>query len=172
MDAVFQQVPGVLSVTSGYTGGDRPNPTYKEVCTGATGHFEAVLVRYDPAKVSYQDLLEVYWKHIDPTDPGGQFYDRGPQYTTAIFYINAQQKELAEESRQALAESGIFENPIVTLILPAQEFYPAETYHQNYSGKNAASFEAFHVASGSEPFLEKIWQKHRDFIFFPKSRKR
>jgi len=171
IEAIFQQVPGVVSVTSGYTGGDVPDPTYEEVSTGTTGHFESVLVRYDPTKVSYRDLLKVYWKHVDPTDPGGQFYDRGTQYRTAIFYSDNRQKELAEESKQALQKSGIFDEPIVTLILPARTFYPAEKYHQNYYKKNNVPFETYYVASGKEPFFEKIWQKHADFKFFPKSDK-
>jgi len=171
LEAVFQQVSGVMSATSGYTGGDVPNPTYEEVCTGTTGHFEAVLIRYDPAKVSYRDLLEVYWKHIDPTDPGGQFYDRGTQYYTAIFYLDDHQKELAEESRRTLDKSGIFDRPIVTLILPAKTFYPAEDYHQDYYKKNAVPFEVYYSASGKESFLGKIWQGHKNFNFFPKSSK-
>ncbi len=171
IEAIFQQVPGVVSVTSGYTGGDIPNPTYEAVCTGKTGHFESILVRYDPAKVSYRDLLEVYWKHIDPTDPGGQFYDRGTQYYTAIFYSDDHQKKLAEESRQALEKSGIFDKPIVTLILPAKKFYPAEKYHQDYYEKNAVPYETYSIASGKGPFFEEIWAKHLNFNFFSKSGK-
>ena len=169
MEPIFEQIPGVASATSGYTGGGVPNPTYEQVSTGTTGHFESVLIRYDPAKVSYRELLKVYWKHIDPTDPGGQFYDRGTQYTTAIFYFDDHQKELAEESKQALENAGIFGKPIVTLILPAQIFYPAEKYHQNYYKKSAVAFKTYYIASGKEPFFEKIWQKHQDFNFFPKS---
>ena len=167
MEALFEQVPGVVDVTSGYTGGDVPNPTYEQVSTGTTGHFESVLVRYDPAKTSYRKLLEAYWKHIDPTDPGGQFYDRGPQYRTAIFYLDQEQKRLAEESKRALNESGIFAKPIVTMILPAKKFYPAEEYHQDYYKKNPSRFKAYIAASGKERFFEKVWKGHENFDFFP-----
>ncbi len=169
IDAIFEQVPGVVSVTSGYTGGHVPHPTYQEVCTGTTGHFEAVLVRYDPVRVSYRDLLRVFWMHIDPTDPGGQFHDRGSQYRTAIFYGNEAEKNLAEESKEALQHSDIFTRPIVTLILPAGEFYPAEDYHQNYYRKNNIPFETFFVATGHEPFVDEVWKNHEQFHFFPKS---
>ena len=167
MEALFEQVPGVVDVTSGYTGGDVPNPTYEQVSTGTTGHFESVLVRYDPSKTSYRKLLEAYWKHIDPTDPGGQFYDRGSQYRTAIFYLDQEQKRLAEESKRALNESGIFDKPIVTMILPAKTFYPAEEYHQDYYKKNPARFKAYVAASGKEQFFAKVWKGHEDFDFFP-----
>ena len=171
MEALFEQIPGVLDVTSGYTGGDVPNPTYEQVSTGTTGHFEAVLVRYDPARVSYKQLLKAYWKHIDPTDPDGQFYDRGSQYRTAIFYLNNEQKRLAEESKQALEKSGIFDKPIVTMILPAKPFYPAEKYHQDYYKKNPARFKAYVAASGKEKFFKRVWKGHEDFSFFPKEEK-
>ena len=167
MEALFEQLPGVLDVTSGYTGGDLPNPTYEEVSTGTTGHFEAVLVRYDPNRITYRRLLEAYWKHIDPTDPGGQFYDRGSQYRTAIFYLNEEQKRLAEESERALEQSGIFDKPIVTLILPAKPFYPAEKYHQDYYKKHPMRFNAYVAASGKEAFFERVWRGHKDFDFFP-----
>ena len=167
MEALFEPMPGVLDVTSGYTGGDVPNPTYEQVSTGKTGHYEAVLVRYDPNRITYRRLLEAYWKHIDPTDPGGQFYDRGTQYRTAIFYFNEEQKRLAEESKKALEESGIFSKPIVTNILPAKPFYPAEAYHQDYYKTHAAQFKAYVLASGKETFFEKTWKGHEDFVFFP-----
>ena len=157
MEATFEQVPGVLSVTSGYTGGHVPNPTYEEVCRGDTGHYEAVLVRYDPERVSYRALLDVFWKHIDPTDPGGQFHDRGPQYRTAIFYLDESQKQLAEESKRALSTSGLFDAPIVTQIIPAGEFYPAEAYHQDYYKKNPSRFESYSDASGRDQFLKETW---------------
>ncbi len=171
MEALFEQIPGVLDVTSGYTGGDVPNPTYEQVSTGTTGHFEAVLVRYDPARVSYRQLLVAFWQHIDPTDPGGQFYDRGSQYRTAIFYLNEDQKRLAEASKQALAKSGIFDKPIVTMILPAKPFYPAEAYHQDYYKKHPERFKAYVAASGKERFFRQVWAEHEDFSFSPRAKK-
>ena len=171
MEALFEPLPGALDVTSGYTGGDVPNPTYEQVSTGTTGHFEAVLVRYDPNRMTYRRLLEAYWKHIDPTDPGGQFYDRGPQYRTAIFTLNEEQKRLAEESKQALEQSGIFAKPIVTLILPAKPFYPAEGYHQDYYKTHAAEFQAYVQASGKESFFKLTWRDYPNFDFFPREDK-
>ena len=167
MESTFESLPGVLEATSGYTGGDVPNPTYEQVSTGTTGHFEAVRVRYDPNRITYRRLLEAFWKNIDPVDPGGQFYDRGPQYRTAIFYLNDEQKRLAEESKQALEDSGIFQKPIATLILPAKPFYPAEDYHQDYYKKNPAHYKNYVLASGKETFAEIIWRKHLRFDFFP-----
>ncbi|MCD6142566.1 peptide-methionine (S)-S-oxide reductase MsrA [Candidatus Bipolaricaulota bacterium] len=167
MEALFEPLPGVLDVTSGYTGGSVPNPTYEEVSTGATGHFEAVLVRYEPTRISYRRLLEAYWKHIDPTDSAGQFYDRGSQYRTAIFYHDEEQKRLVEESKRALEESGIFDEPIATMIIPAGEFYPAEAYHQDYYRENPERFRVYVDASGKERFLEDVWRGHADFRFFP-----
>ncbi len=167
MEALFEQIPGVLDAISGYTGGDVPNPTYEQVCSGKTGHYEAVMVRYDPNRVTYRRLLEAYWKHIDPTDPGGQFYDRGPQYRTAIFYLTEKQRRLAEESKKALELSGIFSKPIVTQILPAKPFYPAEAYHQNYYKTHAEQYRNYVLASGKETFFALTWKGHEDFIFFP-----
>ncbi len=167
MEALFEQLPGVLDATAGYTGGDVPNLTYEQVSTGTTGHYEAVLVRYDPNRITYRRLLEAFWKPIDPTDPGGQFYDRGSQYRTAIFYQNDEQKRLAEESKQALEQSGIFTRPIATLILPAKPFYPAEGYHQDYYKKNAAHYQSYVLASGKETFFELTWRDHPHFDFFP-----
>ncbi len=167
MESTFESLPGVLEATSGYTGGDVPHPTYEQVSTGTTGHFEAVQVRYDPNRITYRRLLEAFWKNIDPVDPDGQFYDRGPQYRTAIFYLNDEQKRLAEESKQALEDSGIFQKPIATLILPAKPFYPAEDYHQDYYKKNPAHYKNYVLASGKETFAEIIWRKHLRFDFFP-----
>jgi len=167
MEALFEPLTGVLDAMSGYTGGSVPNPTYEEVSAGATGHFEAVLVRYDPTQISYRRLLEAYWKHIDPTDFGGQFYDRGSQYRTAIFYHDEEQKQLAEGSKQALEESGIFDKPIATMILPAGEFYPAEAYHQDYYQENPERFRVYVAASGKERFFEEAWRGQDDFRFFP-----
>jgi len=167
MEAFFQPVPGVVDVTSGYTGGHVPNPGYKDVSTGTTGHFESILVRYDPVEVSYDELIDLFWRRIDPTDAGGQFYDRGSQYRTAIFYLSDEQRIVAEQAKRRLEESGIFDKPIATLILPAQEFYPAEEYHQDYYKKNAPRFKTYHAASGRELFLDEVWKGHEDFSFFP-----
>jgi peptide methionine sulfoxide reductase msrA/msrB len=130
MEADFAKLPGVVRVISGYTGGLTENPNYAEVCSGKTGHLEAVQVHYDTAAMSYKVLLGVFWRHIDPTDPGGQFVDRGPQYQTAIFYHDDEQRGLAEESKGALRKSGRFDGPIVTEIRPFTRFYAAEEYHQ------------------------------------------
>ncbi|WHY84318.1 peptide-methionine (S)-S-oxide reductase MsrA [Neobacillus novalis] len=153
----FDEQPGINSVISGYTGGTVENPTYQQVCSDTTGHYEAVQINYDPALFPYEKLLELFWQQIDPTDPGGQFYDRGQSYRTTIFYHNETQKRLAEESKQALQESGRFNKPIVTPILPAQTFYPAEDYHQGYYKKNKAHYESYHVGSGRAGFIERHW---------------
>src|SRR5690625_1425184 len=122
----FDEHPGIISIVSGYTGGNVANPTYEQVCTNTTGHREAVQITFDPAIISYKQLLDIYWRQIDPTDPGGQFNDRGESYKTAIFYHNNNQKQVAEDSKQKLETSGKFSDPIVTKILPAKAFYPAE----------------------------------------------
>lgn len=158
MESAFEKLDGVKEVISGYTGGHVPNPTYEDVSSGRTGHVEAVLVRYDPAKVSYAQLLDFFWKTIDPTDAGGQFVDRGSQYRTAIFYHTDEQKRLAEASKQELEKSGIFRKPIVTDILPAQVFYPAEEYHQDYYKKNPMRYQRYRLNSGRDQFLKKIWE--------------
>ena len=132
VEADFEKVPGVVEVISGYTGGQRENPSYEEVSSGKTGHVEAVQVLYDPEKVSYGELLDVFWRHVDPTDPAGQFVDRGSQYRSAIFYHDEEQRRLAEESKTLLEKSGRFEKPIATDIAPLNKFYPAEEYHQDY----------------------------------------
>jgi peptide methionine sulfoxide reductase msrA/msrB len=155
--APFEGLDGVLRVVSGYTGGFRENPTYEEVCSGTSGHYEVVDIRYDPAKISYPELLDVFWKQIDPTDPGGQFADRGPQYRTAIFYHNDEQQKLAEESKDRLEASGRFSRPIATKILPAREFYPAEEYHQDYHRKNPDHYQLYRQGSGRADYLKKTW---------------
>ena len=129
MEAGFEEADGVVEAVSGYTGGNTENPTYEDVSTGKTGHYEAVLVYYDPEKISYSELLEVFWRNVNPTDPGGQFADRGPQYKTAIFYHSEEQRRLAEESKKMLDESGRFTDPVATEILPVGPFYRAEEYH-------------------------------------------
>lgn len=153
----FDTWPGVIKVTSGYTGGTKPNPTYEEVCAEITGHYEAVEVLFNPEIISYKEILNIYWQQIDPTDPGGQFFDRGRSYQTAIFYVNEQQKEIAERSKRKLEESGKFSRPIVTKILPAKEFYPAEDYHQDYYKKNPVHYIRYFIGSGRADFIKKHW---------------
>jgi len=157
MEPPFEKLPGVTEVVSGYTGGPEKNPTYRQVSYGETGHRESVQVTFDPGTISYQELLDVYWRQIDPTDPNGQFADQGAQYRTAIFYHSEEQKRLAEASREALARSGRFDAPIVTEILPAGPFYPAEDYHQNYYKTNPTHYEQYREGSGRGPFLRRVW---------------
>jgi len=158
VEADFEKVPGVVKAVSGYTGGWKDNPQYEEVSAGNTGHLESVEVYYDPAKVSYRDLLDAFWRHIDPTDGGGQFVDRGGQYRSAIFYQNEEQRVQAEESKAALQKSGIFSRPIVTEILPAGRFWEAEEYHQDYYKKNPLRYRFYRSRSGRDQFLEKVWK--------------
>ncbi|UCD32264.1 MAG: peptide-methionine (R)-S-oxide reductase MsrB [Desulfobacterales bacterium] len=153
----FEKVDGVIEAISGYTGGHVNKPTYKQVSRGGTGHIEAVKVVFDPAKISYENLLEIFWQHVDPTDPGGQFVDRGPQYRSAIFYANETEKRMAEISKQRLATSGRFSEPIVTEILSLGEFYPAEEYHQDYYKKNPIRYKFYRSGSGRDQFLKKAW---------------
>ncbi len=159
----FDQLPGIKKVVSGYTGGYKENPTYEEVCSGATGHFEAVQITFDPDVFPYKKLLELYWAQIDPTDPDGQFINRGSSYRTAIFYHNEKQRQEAEASKQALAESGRFDKPIATLILPATTFYEAEDYHQDYYKKSPEAYQEYRKRSGRDIFIEQTWKqkKHR-----------
>jgi len=159
VESAFDDVPGVIDAVSGYTGGKQPNPTYEEVSSGETGHVESVRVRFDPEKISYEEILEIFWRQIDPTDPGGQFADRGSQYRTFIFVHDARQRELAELSREALAKSGRFDKPIVTEIVDAGPFYEAEEYHQDYHSKHPAQYKRYRYASGRTPYLERIWGK-------------
>ncbi|WP_054029481.1 peptide-methionine (R)-S-oxide reductase MsrB [Desulfatitalea tepidiphila] len=154
----FEKVPGVLEVISGYTGGQVANPTYEQVSAGKTGHVEAVKVVYDEEKVSYAQLLDVFWRHVDPTDPGGQFVDRGRQYLSAIFYADDRQRQMAEASKQRLIASGQFERPIATEILPLGEFYEAEPYHQDYYKKNPIRYKWYRSGSGRDQFLENAWR--------------
>jgi len=162
MVAPFQELPGVINITSGYTGGYKENPTYGEVCSDVTGHYEAVQITFNPAVASYEKLLEIFWRQIDPTDTGGQFFDRGSSYCTAIFYHNDEQEKKAEASRKALEETGIFEQPVATKILPAVRFYPAEEYHQDYHKKSPSHYEAYRKGSGRDRFIEKNWGGLRD----------
>ncbi|MBM7702229.1 peptide-methionine (S)-S-oxide reductase MsrA [Metabacillus iocasae] len=154
----FDEQPGIEKVVSGYTGGHTEHPTYKEVCSETTGHYEAVQITFDPAVFPYEKLLELYWQQIDPTDAGGQFADRGDSYRTAIFYHNDEQKELAEKSKQLLADSGRFKDPIVTDILPAKPFYEAEEYHQHYYKKNAFRYSMYRNGSGRAKFIKENWR--------------
>jgi len=158
MEAGFEEAEGVVEAVSGYTGGSTENPTYEEVCTGRTGHYEAVRVYYDPEKMSYSELLDVFWRNVNPTDPGGQFADRGPQYKTAIFYHSEEQRRLAEESKKMLDESGRFTDPVATEILPVGPFYRAEEYHQDYYRKQAARYRIYEKLSGREGFIEENWR--------------
>jgi peptide methionine sulfoxide reductase msrA/msrB len=158
-EADFEKVPGVVKVVSGYTGGQKENPTYEEVSSGKTGHVEAIQVFYDPSKVTYEDLLKFFWRHIDPTDPGGQFVDRGGQYRSAIFYHDEEQKQLAEKSREELSQSGKFNKPIATEILKFTKFYNAEEYHQDYYKKNPFRYQYYRAGSGRDPYINQVWGK-------------
>ncbi|CAM3066339.1 peptide-methionine (S)-S-oxide reductase MsrA [Sporolactobacillus spathodeae] len=153
----FDEEPGIIQVVSGYTGGTTENPTYSEVCSGTTGHAEAVQITFRPDVYPYEKLLQLYWQQIDPTDSRGQFHDRGSQYRTAIFYHTAKQKELAEKSKQQLAASGKFRKKIVTTIEPAGVFYPAEEPHQEYYRKNPAHYGLYSQNSGRNDFILKHW---------------
>lgn len=153
----FEELPGIHSIISGYTGGHTEYPTYEEVCTDRTGHAEAVQITFDPALFPYKKLLDLFWQQIDPTDPGGQFYDRGSSYRTAIFYHNEKQREEAEESKRELERSGHFDKPIATEIVPATAFYPAEEYHQDYHRKQPAHYKHYHTDSGRDTFIAKHW---------------
>jgi methionine-S-sulfoxide reductase len=155
MESPFFKLKGVIDVIPGYTGGTVANPTYEDVSSGETGHAECVNVTYDPTKVSYSSLVEAYWRSADPTDAGGQFADRGTQYRPAIFYRNAEQKRLAEESKARLSVSKKFSKPIVTEITAFKVFYPAEEYHQHYDKKNPLRYHAYRKGSGREGFIEK-----------------
>jgi peptide-methionine (S)-S-oxide reductase len=154
----FDQWDGVHSVVSGYTGGHTENPTYKDVKTGSTGHYEAVEITYDSSVLPYQDILTIYWQQIDPTDDGGQFQDRGDSYRTAIFYHDAEQKKIAEASKQELEASGKFSKPIVTKILPAAIFYPAEEHHQDFYRRNVQEYKEDRAKSGRDEFIAENWK--------------
>lgn len=157
MEPPFDKLEGVLSTTSGYTGGNKKDPTYEEVSAGWTGHAEAVQIVYDPAKISYAKLLEVFWHNIDPTTPNRQFCDAGNQYRTAVFYHNEAQRKLAENSKLALANSKPFKGPVVTEITAAATFYPAEDYHQNYYEKNPVRYKLYRYNCGRDRRLKELW---------------
>ncbi|MTT30875.1 peptide-methionine (S)-S-oxide reductase MsrA [Terrilactibacillus sp. BCM23-1] len=158
----FDELPGIKSVISGYTGGHTINPSYEEVTTGLTGHVEAVQITYDETVFPYEKLLEIFWQQIDPTDPDGQFFDKGSSYRTAIYYHNEEQKSAAEKSKKRLQESGIFKKPIVTPILPAETFYPAEDDHQAYYKKNPYHYKRYFTGSGRDAFIKKHWGVKKD----------
>ncbi len=155
----FDQWDGIHAVISGYTGGHVENPTYEQVCQGNTGHKEAVQITFDPHVISYETILDVFWHQVDPTDDGGQFCDRGSSYQTAVYYHSNEQRDIAQASVKALEQSGRFDKPIVTPILPAQPFYYAEEYHQDFYKKNSAHYHAYRSGSGRDQFIQKTWQK-------------
>jgi peptide methionine sulfoxide reductase msrA/msrB len=160
MEKPFEKTPGIISVVSGYTAGNTPNPTYQNY--GAGGHIEAVEIAYDPSKVSYDKLLDIFWRQINPTDPDGQFVDRGREYSTAIFYHDEKQREAAEISKKKLNDSKVFDAPIVTPILPATTFYNAEEYHQDYYKKNPVRYKLYRYGSGRDQFLESVVWNEKD----------
>jgi methionine-S-sulfoxide reductase len=155
----FDKAKGVTKTVVGYCGGSEPNPTYEVVSSEKTGYRESIQITYDPAKISYDQLLDIYWRQIDPTQADGQFTDIGPSYRAAIFYGNDNEKRVAEASKEKLALSGKFKKPIVTEILPAMKFYPAEAYHQKYYQQNPEHFEAFEEGSGRTSFKKKAWRE-------------
>jgi peptide methionine sulfoxide reductase msrA/msrB len=157
VESALEQLDGVEKVISGYTGGDEINPNYKQVSSGSTGHTEAVEVYFDPQKISYEQLLETFWKIMDPTDAGGQFVDRGQQYRSGIFYLNEEQRVIAERSKQNLAETSPFDRPIVTEITRAGPFYRAEKSHQDYYSRNPIRYKLYTYRSGRKEFTEKYW---------------
>jgi peptide-methionine (S)-S-oxide reductase len=157
MEPPYDKLDGVISTTSGYIGGTKVNPTYQEVSSGTTGHAEAVEIEYDPRKVSYDKLLEVFWKNIDPTQKDGQFCDHGTQYRSAIFVHNDEQKRLAEASKSALAKSKPFKGDIVTEVAPATTFYRAEEYHQDYYMKNPVRYKFYRSGCGRDARLKEVW---------------
>ena len=158
----FEELPGIIRVVSGYTGGHVPDPTYEEVCSETTGHAEAVQITFDPELMPYGKLLGLFWRQIDPTDEGGQFHDRGSSYRTAIFYHSEEQRREAERSKEELAASGRFGRPIVTEIVPAQPFYPAEEYHQDYHKKNPLRYRMYRKGSGRDAFIAAHWNTPED----------
>jgi peptide-methionine (S)-S-oxide reductase len=157
VESDFDKVEGVISTTSGYTGGHKKNPTYQEVSAGGTGHTEAVQIVYDPSKVTYAQLLKVLWRNIDPTTPNRQFCDAGSQYRAEIFYHDETQKNLAEQSKREIESTKRFEAAIVTQVTMASEFYPAETYHQDYHSKNPIRYKVYRYGCGRDKRLEQLW---------------
>jgi len=157
MESPFDKLDGVVSVTVGYTGGTKQNPTYEQVSAGSTGHAEAVQLQYDPGKIGYAKLLDTFWHNVDPVTPNAQFCDHGNQYRSAIFFHDEEQKRLAEVSKAELGKSGRFQQPIVTEIVPASTFWPAEDYHQHYYLKNPLRYKFYRTACGRDRRLEELW---------------
>lgn len=157
MEPPFDAVPGVIATTSGYTGGPEAKPTYEQVSSGQTGHYEAISITYDPKRVSYQQLLDVFWRNVDPLDDTGQFCDKGPQYRSAVFVANEEQRRLAEASKAAIESSGRFDRPIVTPILPLMEFTAAEDYHQDFYKTNPIRYYAYRNGCGRDRRLQQLW---------------
>jgi len=170
MEPPFEILPGVVSVVSGYTGGKEKDPSYEEVSSGYTGHREAVQITYDPKQISYETLLAVFWRNIDPTDADGQFVDRGTQYKTGIFYHNAEQKKLAEKSILELTKRKLFKKKIVTEVLGFEQFYPAEGYHQDFYKKDPVQYKGYRSGSGRDQFIDSIWGKEKTVRFLKPSR--
>jgi len=166
MEKSFEDVPGVLTAVSGYSGGTVANPSYEEVCSGTTGHYETVRVEYDPAKISYDQLLDIYWHNTDPTDPTGQFCDHGKQYQPVVFVADERQRRAAEASKEALERSHVLKRPVVTRILPAGPFYPAEDYHQDFFKKEPERYEAYRIGCGRDRVMTALWGKdaHRGSV--------
>lgn len=159
MEPPFEKLNGVKEVISGYTGGSQKNPTYDEVSYGKTDHVEAVLIRFDSKQITYRELLDVYWKTFNPMQDNGQFYDIGTQYRSGIFYLNEEQRDLAQQSKEDLEQSGRFPRPIVTEIMKAKDFWRAEEYHQDYYKKNPAHYNRYRIGSGRDAFIKKYWGK-------------
>lgn len=163
MEPPFEKLEGVSAVISGYTGGAKKNPTYKEVSAGGTGHTEAVEILFDPAKISYKEILYIFWRVIDPTDAAGQFVDRGSQYRPGIYPLDEEQMRLAQESKRDLEALDRFSKPIVVEIVPATRFYPAEEYHQDYYKKNPLRYRYYRYGSGRDQYLDEVWGEGRKY---------
>lgn len=157
MEPPFEKKKGVLEALSGYTGGSKLDPTYEDVGSGSTGHAEAIQVSYDPSLISYSELLDIFWRNIDPTQADGQFVDQGNQYRSEIFTNNEEQRKIAEESKKKLAASGRFKKPLVTKVTAASKFYPAEEYHQDFYCKSPVRYKGYRYGSGRDAFIEKVW---------------
>ncbi len=162
MEPPFEKLNGVVEVIAGYIGGEKEEPTYKEVSSGTTGHYEAIQIIYEPEKISYEELLDVFWKQIDPTDAGSSFVDRGQQYGSAIFYHDDKQRRLAELLKEKLGKSGVFKKPIATKIVEFKIFYKAEDYHQDYYKKNPLRYKFYRSRSGRDQFLNEVWRDKKD----------
>ena len=161
MQPPFDRLDGVVSTTVGYVGGRRANPSYEEVAGGRTEHTEAIRVRFDPARIGYAALLDVFWRNHDPTDRHGQFVDRGKQYRPGLFYLSSRQKRLALQTRAAISKSGRFDRPIQTEVTRASAFWPAENYHQRFYAKNPARYHAYRAGSGRDAFLRRVWEARK-----------